>query len=508
MSLPPKPRRCAVYTRKSTEHNLDLEFNSLHAQRESCEAYIKSQLHEGWLIMPDNYDDGGISGGSLDRPDLQRLLADIAAGKVDIVVVYKVDRLTRSLTDFAKLVELFDRHDVSFVSVTQAFNTTNSMGRLTLNVLLSFAQFEREVIAERVRDKIAASKRKGIWMGGQVPLGYINIDKKLIVLPEEAQTVRWIFNRYLELGAIMPLLKELRDSGFKTKRRSLSSGNTIGGCDFGKGGLNHLLKNRCYIGEIHHHGQFHTGCHDPIIDRELFQAVQSRLAANNVEKRLQTQSTPYLLTGYLYDSAGARMTPSHSVKKGVRYRYYVSQAVLQGRSHKGGAVLRVSASEIEAHIERFVRQRYPAASESLRGLVEANIARITVQPTHIEVRLASPPAGDSVTTEHLAKLPWAKKLFPAPKGVASEPSTALENTNRSADALLRAIGKARRWVKRLTAGESLQTIADEEGKGERQIRLLMPLAFVPPRTVREIVDGRRQAPAITVLAKDMPLAWP
>jgi len=224
-----KPVRCAIYTRKSTEHNLDLEFNSLHAQREACEAYIKSQMHEGWVLIPDPYDDGGISGASLDRPDLQRLLGDIAAGKVDNVVVYKVDRLTRSLTDFAKLVDIFDRYGVSFVSVTQAFNTTSSMGRLTLNVLLSFAQFEREVIGERVRDKIAASKRKGLFMGGNIPLGYVNKDKKLVILPEEAERVRWLFQRYLELGSLGRLLEEMNRLGLRTKALILSSGKKRGG---------------------------------------------------------------------------------------------------------------------------------------------------------------------------------------------------------------------------------------------------------------------------------------
>jgi DNA invertase Pin-like site-specific DNA recombinase len=236
-----KAIRCAVYTRKSTEHNLDLEFNSLDAQREACEAYIKSQLHEGWVLIPDRYDDGGISGGSLDRPDLQRLLADIRAGRVDIVVVYKVDRLTRSLTDFAKLVELFDTHQVSFVSITQSFNTTSSMGRLTLNILLSFAQFEREVIGERVRDKIAASKRKGLWMGGNCPMGFTVRDKKLVVLPDEAETVRMIFRRYLELGSTGLLLKELRERGIKTKRRVWAAGRLVGGVWFGKGALTYLL---------------------------------------------------------------------------------------------------------------------------------------------------------------------------------------------------------------------------------------------------------------------------
>ena len=254
MSGRPKTIRCAVYTRKSTEHNLDLEFNSLHAQREACEAYIKSQMHEGWQLIPDRYDDGGISGASLDRPDLQRLLGDIQAGRVDNVVVYKVDRLTRSLTDFAKLVELFDKHGVSFVSVTQAFNTTTSMGRLTLNVLLSFAQFEREVIGERVRDKIAASKRKGLFMGGNIPLGYINRDKKLVIVPEEAERVRWIFQRYLELGSMGLLLEEMNRLGIRTKVQTLSNGKKRGGVPYGKGALAYLLKNRCYVGEILHRG--------------------------------------------------------------------------------------------------------------------------------------------------------------------------------------------------------------------------------------------------------------
>jgi len=244
----PKPQRCAIYTRKSSEHNLDLEFNSLDAQREACEAYIKSQAHEGWRLNPDRYDDGGLSGASLDRPALQQLLADVRAGKITIVVVYKVDRLTRSLADFAKLVELFDEHGVSFVSITQSFNTTSSMGRLTLNVLLSFAQFEREVIGERVRDKIAASKRKGLWVGGPVPLGYRCVDKKLEIVPEEAETVRTIFTLYLELGSMGALLAELDRRGIRTKVNGRREGQKSGGIRFGVGPLAHLLKNRFYIG--------------------------------------------------------------------------------------------------------------------------------------------------------------------------------------------------------------------------------------------------------------------
>jgi site-specific DNA recombinase len=272
----PKPQRCAIYTRKSSEHNLDLEFNSLDAQREACEAYIKSQAHEGWRLVPDRYDDGGLSGASLDRPALQQLLADVRAGKITIVVVYKVDRLTRSLADFAKLVELFDEHGVSFVSITQSFNTTSSMGRLTLNVLLSFAQFEREVIGERVRDKIAASKRKGLWVGGPVPLGYRCIDKKLEIMPEEAEAVRTIFSLYLELGSMGALLAELDRRGIKTKVNGRRDGQKRGGIRFGVGPLAHLLKNRFYIGEVHYRGEVYRGEHEPILAHDVFEARSSR----------------------------------------------------------------------------------------------------------------------------------------------------------------------------------------------------------------------------------------
>ena len=279
--------RCAIYTRKSTDHNLDLEFNSLDAQREACEAYIKSQAHEGWRLIPDRYDDGAFSGASLDRPALQELLGEVKAGKIDIIVVYKVDRLTRSLADFAKLVELFDQHSVSFVSVTQSFNTTSSMGRLTLNVLLSFAQFEREVIGERVRDKIAASKAKGIWVGGSVPLGYASINKKLVMLPEEAETVRLIFRRYLELGSIRYLVEYLDREGIRTRRQTLSTGKLRGGIRFGVGSLIQLLRNRFYVGEVAYKGAVHPGEQEPILDRELFDAVQAKLASGATTRQLK-----------------------------------------------------------------------------------------------------------------------------------------------------------------------------------------------------------------------------
>src|SRR5215218_8869451 len=263
-------RRCAIYTRKSSEEGLEQNFNSLDAQREACEAYVASQKHEGWGVLSQMYDDGGFSGGTMERPALKRLLADVAAGKIDVVVVYKVDRLTRALSDFAQIVEIFDERNVSFVSVTQAFNTTTSMGRLTLNVLLSFAQFEREVTGERIRDKIAASKRKGMRMGGPVPLGYDVKDKKLVINTEEAERVRYIFGRYLELKSLTELLRDLRQRGIRTKTSHRADGSVRGGICFNKGGLAYLLKNRVYVGEISHKGKHFPGEHTSILEARVF----------------------------------------------------------------------------------------------------------------------------------------------------------------------------------------------------------------------------------------------
>ena len=366
-----KPQRCAIYTRVSTEHGLEQEFNSLHAQREAAQAYVKSQAHEGWRLIRDHYDYGGFSGGSMERPALQKLLADIKERRIDIVVVYKVDRLTRSLTDFARLVELFDEHGVSFVSVTQSFNTTSSMGRLTLNVLLSFAQFEREVTGERIRDKIAASKRKGLWVGGVVPLGYQVKDKKLIVDEHEAQTVRLIFERYRSLGSLPKLQRELRDRGIVTRSRTLSSGKTIGRVSLTNGPLVYLLRNRMYLGEINHRDKSYPGEHQPIIDPALFDAVQARLDENRRGRRLQRQRSEALLLGKLYDDRGNRMTPSYAIKKGVRYRYYVSCVLAQGRKEEAGSVSRVAAEVIE----RIVLDAIQGASQAEQLCVQSSDAR-------------------------------------------------------------------------------------------------------------------------------------
>ena len=385
---------CAVYTRKSTDHNLDLEFNSLDAQREACEAYIKSQAHEGWRLIPIHYDDGAFSGASLERPALQKLLAEVRANKVDVIVVYKVDRLTRSLSDFAKLVELFDQYSASFVSVTQHFNTTSSMGRLTLNVLLSFAQFEREVIGERVRDKVAASKAKGIWVGGSIPLGYVSINKKLAVVPEDAETVRSIFQRYLEIGSVRDLAEDLDRKGVRTRRQTLSTGKTRGGIRFGVGALAHLLRNRFYIGEVVYRGAVHAGEHEPILDRSLFDAVQAKLTESGNARQLRLKASPSLLADRIFDDRGNRMTPTHTNKQGARYRYYVSHVVLQKRTNGSGGATRISAHDAEIAVIKALRDHVDNNGKndhsglSDRELVERLVQRIIVGAGALQIHLA------------------------------------------------------------------------------------------------------------------------
>lgn len=338
--------RCAIYTRKSTEDGLEQEFNSLDAQREACAAYIVSQKHEGWTPVSDHYDDGGFSGGSMDRPGLKQLLADVQAGKVNVIVVYKVDRLTRSLADFAKIVDVLDAADASFVSVTQSFNTTTSMGRLTLNVLLSFAQFEREVTGERIRDKVAASKAKGMWMGGPVPLGYDIRDRKLVINEIEAESVRRIFRRYLEVGSLHDLVAILEADGITTKHRQMSSGREFGGTPFRRGGLAHLLNNPVYVGEVRHRQAVFPGEHDAIIDRKLWDAVQARLRDNIVGTRpSQRAQHCSLLAGRIFDGEGRRMSPSHANKGTQRYRYYVT--LRDGITSGGAPTWRVPAHDLE-----------------------------------------------------------------------------------------------------------------------------------------------------------------
>src|SRR6476646_2522897 len=358
--------RCAIYTRVSTESGLDQDFNSLDAQYDAAQAYIRSQAHAGWTLVRTRYDDGGFSGGSTDRPALQQLLADIRAHRITVIVVYKVDRLTRSLADFAKLVELFDTHGVSFVSVTQQFNTTTSMGRLTLNVLLSFAQFEREVTSERMRDKIAASKRKGIWVGGNLPLGYEMKDGKIAVVEEEAELVRSIFRRYLELGSVNELVRDLRERNIRTKKRQLSTGATRGGIPFGRGALYYLLSNHFYIGEVKYKNEILPGEQPPIMDRALFDAVRQKALAQWSHRTTSRNKSDHLLTGLLFDDAGHRMIATHATKAGVRYRYYVSTPSLHGeaKTASAGSVSRVPAADIEDTVVKCLREHLAARKDA------------------------------------------------------------------------------------------------------------------------------------------------
>ncbi len=346
-----RPIRCAIYTRKSSEEGLDQEFNSLDAQREACAAYVMSQRHEGWVLVPDYYDDGGISGGYMNRPGLLKLLDDVKANKVDVIVVYKVDRLTRALSDFARIVEILDETGASFVSITQSFNTTTSMGRLTLNVLLSFAQFEREVTGERIRDKIAASKKKGMWMGGTIPLGYDVKDRKLVVNTQEAETVRTIMMRYVELGSVPALVTELATKGIVSKQRIDCNGRVTGGTPYRRGALYDLLANRLYLGEVVHKGTAHPGEHEAIVDEALWNEVQQLLARNRVTRRHRGNANdPSLLAGMIRDGHGRRMSPCHAGKANRRYRCYVSVTDDGDTSSSTSPIVRVAAGEVEAAI--------------------------------------------------------------------------------------------------------------------------------------------------------------
>src|SRR6202165_5655161 len=350
----PKIRRCAIYTRKSSEEDLEQDFNSLHAQREACEAFIRSQAGEGWRLIRTHYDDGGLSGATMERPALQRLMTDIDKGLVDAVVVYKVDRLTRSLADFAKMVEVFDARGVSFVAVTLQFNTTSSMGRLTLNVLLSFAQFEREVTGERIRDKIAASKKKGMWMGGNVPLGYDASERTLVLDPAEAETVRRIFNLYRELGCVRRVKEEADRLGLRTKCSATADGTKRGGKLFSRGHIYGLLATPIYTGRISHKGELYPGQHPALIDNETWTAVRNQLAANTSDHRHRAKAAePSLLAGFLVGARGERLIPSHAIKKGRRYRYYVSAALITdaGTDREGW---RLAAREIEEAVIRIL----------------------------------------------------------------------------------------------------------------------------------------------------------
>lgn len=486
VSKPETLLRCAIYTRKSTEHGLELEFNSLDAQREACEAYIRSQASEGWHVQPKRYDDAAYSGGDLDRPALQKLLKDLEAGQIDVVVVYKIDRLTRSLMDFAKLVEVFDTKSVSFVAVTQQFNTTTSMGRLTLNVLLSFAQFERELASERVRDKLAASRKKGKWTGGSVPLGYDCKDKRLIVNPVEAKTVRMIFDRYLALRSLQKLIAELDAKGIVTKKRPIA-GKTAGGIRFTYGPLAYLLKNRTYLGETGHNGHWYAGEHEPIIDRDTFERVQQLLKANTHDRTVRRQVSGALLTGLLFDDRGNRMTPSFTLKNGVRYRFYVSSALLKGRKAEAGSVPRVSAPDIESAVSKGIRAKLNCDNLSSAQCVEQYVRRIVAHEGRLAATLKNADHIEPVTLE----IPFKQRI--SGNRVAIDEAGA-NHLQRAANPLLvRAIVRAHSWLKSLFDGTygSIEDLARGLNLHPKVVRKGLKLAFLSPRITKGVLLGEQ-----------------
>jgi len=490
--------RYAIYTRVSTDQGLDQEFNSLDAQYEASKAYIRSQAHAGWTQIRARYDDGGFSGGNTDRPALQQLLEDVGSGKIDVIVVYKVDRLTRSLADFAKLVELFDKHSVSFVSVTQQFNTTTSMGRLTLNVLLSFAQFEREVTSERIRDKIAASKRKGLWVGGMAPLGYDTKDRQITVNEPEAEAVRTIFRRYLDLGSLNLLMADLRRRGVVTKRRTLKTGKSVGGIPFTRGPLAHLLRNRFYIGEVKFKGEILPGEQPAIIERDLFETVQAKLTEqvnNHTTARMQSEA---LLTGRLFDDRGNRMGPTHARKGSIKYRYYLSTALVDGRPDEAGNVNRVPAAEIETVVARSVREhlKMPQALDD-KTTIDTYVDRVDVQLQQLSIRLIENSATDGTAQKlEIIRVPWQKQpskrrreiLLPASQ--ASADARPIRSETRAT--LIAAIARGRRWLDEIvtTPGTTAETIAEREGCSPRKVNMTISLAFLSPALVKAALDGR------------------
>jgi site-specific DNA recombinase len=521
-------RRCAIYTRKSSEEGLEQDFNSLHAQREACEAFVRSQAGEGWRLSKTHYDDGGLSGGTMERPALQRLLDDIRQGLVDVVVVYKVDRLTRSLADFAKMVEIFDASGVSFVAVTQQFNTTTSMGRLTLNVLLSFAQFEREVTGERIRDKIAASKRKGIWMGGAVPLGYDNRDRRLEINEAEAEQVRQIYQRYLELGSVRLLKAELDQCGVSSKVRRSHKGTQSGGKSFSRGALYELLSNPIYLGEIRHKRERHPGQHQPILERATWEQVQQCLrqgARRDHQPTTKAASSP--LAGKVVDEAGEPLYAQGAAKAGRRYRYFVSRTLIRGTTTDGERGWRVPAPELERavltaaqsiladqaglilsiqdssedadNLEQILaiaadwHKRLSTEGEALGTLGEL-IKQVQLTQSGLRVTINLPlvrvgaAAGGIVALSHFVPMRMKRR------GV--ELRLILDGHNDQppqVDAtLLKALARARSWFGEVASGRvtSLAEIARREGLRKRYVARLTKLAFVAPPVAEAIAAGR------------------
>ena len=505
-----KPRlNCAIYTRKSSDEGLEQSFNSLNAQREACEAFIKSQKHEGWILLPTAYDDGGYSGGTMERPALQKLMGDVQAEHIQIIVVYKVDRLTRSLADFAKMVELFDQHNVSFVSVTQQFNTTTSMGRLTLNVLLSFAQFEREVTGERIRDKIAASKAKGMWMGGVVPLGYEPKDRTLVPIPEEVEQVRHIFERYLALESVWELHDELKRNGILSKKRVLKDGRVKGSVVMTRGMLYQMLQNPLYIGQIRHRQKTYPGQHEAIVPQDLWQAVQKKLSENRINHKAKARTSPSILMGLLFDEHGERLTPTSTIRDGRRYRYYVLTSMTQVKTNHR---LRIPAGDIEEivrsslikhhegqtdiDIHTIIQNLKATDASSQRTAILQTIEKIIISAGRIDICLKN---GERLPIQYIFNTPGRHKGI-----VDSTKDFQAPESQRKA--LLKALVQGYVWRKRLFEdGESITEIARSEGKPDSYITRHIRFSMMAPDIMKRILRG--DIPA-RVMREKLIHAWP
>jgi site-specific DNA recombinase len=558
--------RCAIYTRKSSEEGLEKAFNSLDAQRESSEAFILSQRQEGWRVVPTRYDDGGYSGGTIERPALQRLLEDVEAHKVNVIVVYKVDRLTRSLSDFAKIVEALDARGVSFVSVTQQFNTTSSMGRLTLNILLSFAQFEREVTGERIRDKIAASKKKGMWMGGLVPLGYDLEGRKLVPNTKESDLVCKIFSLYLEVGCVSKLAARLDRDKIRSKVWVTRTGARLGGVAFARGALYALLRNRLYIGEIRHRDQCYPGEHKGIVPRDLWDKVQAQLNSNLQTHRNRAKGqASSLLTGLVEDAAGNRFTPSFTIRRGRRYRYYVSQVAIKSLGGERNGPTRVPAYELEGRVtEKLVaflksdaevfdrlgeegespalsRNRVVAAkklavrlpslpSDDLRDLLAVFVQRVVIQENSIEVMIRrknlrqllenggrvlaanllgggqkTPDVNDLISLSIEAK----RKRFGGEVHLVVPPNSSVSIGNPK-PSLIKAIARAHGWYEKVVQGNALdmRSLARQAGLTERYVGKVFGCALLAPDIIESILEGRQPHDLnFEKLCKHVPLSW-
>ena len=531
--------RCAIYTRKSSEEGLDQDFNSLDAQREACEAYVASQRHEGWVLLKNRYDDGGISGGHLDRPGLQQLMRDIDGGRVDQIVVYKIDRLTRSLPDFAKLVERLDAANASFVSVTQSFNTSTSMGRLTLNVLLSFAQFEREVTAERIRDKIAASKKKGMWMGGNVPLGYDAEGRTLKINTKEARTIKALFDLYDQHGTVSAATKAADHLGLRSKIRRGRDGRSTGGVRMGRGQIHAILSNPVFAGRIRHKQKVFEGLHEAIIDPNRWEAVQVRLTSASAKLRgssaaQNSGSNPSPLAGKLFDEAGDRLTPTHANKKGRRYRYYVSHRLIDAAKgnasdHSGwrlpaNRLEQDLAMEIRAHLETAVQagritvdgagvlQRLQASVSALGDNTLSLIDRVDIATASLTITLdASALQAKLALTAEQIEPELLIAVIPAKfrrRGVEARFTIGEQPPERD-DILITNIAKADAWRRQIIAGKSLADIAAEESKPTTYIASMLDFAFLAPELVKQCLAGRQPAGLTTnwLRRHDLPLDW-